>query len=135
VTVGPTSATDTPRDEIAWRVLVVEDDDGIALVIQDLLEGEGFEVQRAPNGRAGLVLLRSFEPHVIVLDLMMPVLDGWGFRAEQRQLPSQLSEVPVVILSGARDAAAAATDLGASALVVKPFALEALIDAIRSALR
>ena len=135
MTLDPTSATDSLRDELAGRVLVVEDDEGIALVIQDLLEGEGFEVQRAPNGRAGLALLRDFQPQVIVLDLMMPVLDGWGFRAEQRQLPSQLSQVPVVILSGARDAATAAIDLDAVALVVKPFALEALIDAIRSALR
>src|SRR3954447_26088577 len=117
------------------RVLVVEDDDSIALVIQDLFESEGFEVQRAPNGRDGLTLLQDFRPHVIVLDLMMPVLDGWGFRAEQRQLPSQLSQVPVIILSGARDAAAAATDLDAASLVVKPFALEALIDAVHSALR
>jgi CheY-like chemotaxis protein len=117
-----------------WRVLVVEDDEAIALVIQDLLESEGFEVQRAHNGRAGLSLLHPFEPHVIVLDLMMPVLDGWGFRAEQRQLPPPLSTIPVVILSGARDAAAAASDLAAAALVVKPFALEALIEAIRSAL-
>ncbi len=46
-------ATDTVRDEIVWRVLVVEDDEAIALVIQDLLESEGFEVRRARNGRAG----------------------------------------------------------------------------------
>ncbi len=117
------------------RVLVVEDDEGIALVLQDLLESEGFEVRRAPDGREGLILLQDFQPHVIVLDLMMPVLDGWGFRAEQRQLAPQLSRVPVVILSGARDAAAAATDLEAASLVVKPFALEALIDAVQSALR
>lgn len=44
-------ATDTVRDEIVWRVLVVEDDEAIALVIQDLLESEGFEVRRARNGR------------------------------------------------------------------------------------
>ena len=127
-------ATDTVRDEIVWRVLVVEDDEAIALVIQDLLESEGFEVRRARNGRAGLTLLHNFEPHVIVLDLMMPVLDGWGFRAEQRELPSRLSQIPIVILSGARDAATAASDLAASALVVKPFALDALIDAVRAAL-
>jgi CheY-like chemotaxis protein len=65
---------------------------------------------------------------------MMPVLDGWGFRDEQRRLASPLSQIPIVILSGARDAATAASDLAASALVVKPFELEALITAIRSAL-
>jgi DNA-binding response OmpR family regulator len=135
VSLGPISAAEPRGKAPVARVLVVEDDDGIALVIQDLLEGEGFEVQRAPNGRAGLLLLHDFQPDVIVLDLMMPVLDGWGFRAEQRQLASPLSQVPVVILSGARDAANAAINLDAVALVAKPFALEALIEAIHAALR
>jgi two-component system chemotaxis response regulator CheY len=119
---------------LSRRVLVVEDDDAIALVIQDLLEGEGFVVLRARDGRVGLALLHTFEPHVIVLDLMMPVLDGWRFRAEQRQLAPALARIPVVILSGARDAATAATDLAAAALVVKPFELDALTAAVRSAL-
>jgi CheY-like chemotaxis protein len=115
------------------RVLVVEDDDAIALVVQDLLESEGFDVERAHNGRAALGLLSTFGPDVILLDLMMPVLDGWGFRAAQRQLPSPQARIPVVILSGARDAAKAARDLGAAALVIKPFALDALIEAVQSA--
>lgn len=115
------------------RVLVIEDDDAIALVIQDLLEGEGFQIERASHGRDGLALLQSFEPQVIVLDLMMPVLDGWGFRAHQLQLSPSLAGVPVIVLSGARQAAAAGRELGATAVIVKPFKLDTLTNAVRSA--
>jgi DNA-binding response OmpR family regulator len=115
------------------RVLVVEDDDAIALVLEDLLLGDGFEVQRAANGRAALDLLVTFRPHVILLDLMMPILDGWGFRAMQRALDPDLATIPVVILSGAREAAAASTELDAAAVVVKPFSLDVLVETIRGA--
>ena len=117
------------------RVLVVEDDDAIALVLEDLLVSEGFEVQRAANGRAALDMLSTFRPHVIVLDLMMPILDGWGFRATQRGLDSDLATIPVVILSGAREATAASIELDAAAVVVKPFTLDVLVDTLRQAAR
>ena len=117
------------------RVLVVEDEPAVGEVATAALADAGHEVRWARDGRAGLAALREWPADVIVLDLMMPVLDGWGFRAEQRRLASPLSQVPVVILSGARDAASAAKDLDAAGLVVKPFALEALIEAVQSALR
>ena len=115
------------------RVLVVEDDDAIALVLEDLLVGEDFDVQRATNGRAALDMLLTFRPDVILLDLMMPVLDGWGFRALQRGLDPDLATIPVVILSGAREATAASVELDAAAVVVKPFALDVLVETIRQA--
>jgi DNA-binding response OmpR family regulator len=115
------------------RVLVVEDDDAIALVLEDLLVGEGFEVQRAENGRTALDVLLTFRPHVVVLDLMMPVLDGWGFRARQRGLDPDLATIPIVILSGAREATAAGVELDAAAVVVKPFVLDELVQTIRTA--
>ena len=115
------------------RVLVVEDDDAIALVLEDLLVSEGFDVERAANGRAALDMLVTFRPHVILLDLMMPVLDGWGFRSMQRGLDPDLATIPIVILSGAREATAASVELDAAAVVVKPFALDVLVDTIRQA--
>jgi two-component system, chemotaxis family, chemotaxis protein CheY len=113
------------------RVLVVEDDDSVALVLADLLEEEGFEVKRANNGRSGLDLLEAFRPQLVLLDLMMPVLDGWGFRAQQRQLAPDLAQIPVLVLSGARDARAAAADLGAAGVVAKPFEVDALTATVR----
>jgi two-component system response regulator MprA len=115
-------------------VLIIEDDDAIALVVEDLLQGEGFDVRRAADGRAGLDVLDDFAPQVIVLDLMMPELDGWGFRAAQQRLGPPLAEVPVVVLSGAREASAAGIDLAAVAVVMKPFELDVLTDAVRQAL-
>jgi DNA-binding response OmpR family regulator len=120
-------------DKMRRRVLVVEDDDAIALVLEDLLVSEGFAVERAPNGAVALELLPEFRPNVIVLDLMMPVLDGWGFRVRQRALSPELATVPVVVLSGAREATTAASDLQAAAVVVKPFVLDVLVNAIRDA--
>ncbi|HTD78294.1 MAG TPA: response regulator [Chloroflexota bacterium] len=113
------------------RVLVVEDDDSVALVLADLLEDEGFEVKRAANGRAGLDLLKAFRPQLVLLDLMMPVLDGWGFRAQQRELTPDLAQIPVLVLSGARDAGTFAADLGAAGVVAKPFEVDALADTVR----
>lgn len=120
-------------DKDAPRVLVVEDDDAIALVLEDLLVSEGFAVERATNGAVALELLPEFRPNVIVLDLMMPVLDGWGFRVRQRGLSAELATIPVVVLSGAREATTAAIEMQAASVVVKPFVLDALVDAIRGA--
>jgi CheY-like chemotaxis protein len=113
------------------RVLVVEDDDSVALVLADLLEEEGFEVKRAANGRAGLDLLKAFRPQLVLLDLMMPVLDGWGFRAQQRELTPDLAQIPVLVLSGARDARATAAHKGPAGVVAKPFEVDALTDTVR----
>jgi DNA-binding response OmpR family regulator len=117
--------------DAAGRVLVVEDDDSVALVLADLLEEEGFEVKRAANGRAGLDLLKAFRPQLVLLDLMMPVLDGWGFRAQQRELTPDLAQFPVLVLSGAREARATAADMGAAGVVAKPFEVDALTDTVR----
>ena len=110
---------------------MVEDDDAIALVLEDLLQGEGFVVRRAANGATGLDLVSEFRPDVILLDLMMPVLDGWAFRAAQRALERSLAQIPVVVLSGAREATAAAAQLEAAAVIVKPFALDPLVETVR----
>ena len=106
------------------RVLVVEDEESLGGVLSDVLADAGHEVRWARNGQEGLRLLEAWQPQVIVLDLMMPVLDGWGFRAAQRGLPEALAEVPVIVLSGAREARRTAEELGAVAAITKPFELE-----------
>jgi CheY-like chemotaxis protein len=69
------------------RVLVVDDEEAIRLTLAEALEDEGYAVVTAQNGAEALVQVRARPPHGIVLDLMMPVLDGWGFlkayRAEE----------------------------------------------------
>lgn len=112
------------------RVLVVEDDASVAQVVADVLLDEGFEVGLAANGKLGLDKLEAFRPDVVVLDLMMPVLDGWGFCAAQRQLAPDLASIPVLVISGSRDARKAAAELQVAGVITKPFRLDAVIDAV-----
>src|SRR5438105_3128734 len=83
-------------------ILVVEDDPMIREVLAGLLVDEGYEVDEAAHGLEGLERLRACRPDLIVLDLMMPVMDGWNFRDRQRQL-ADCADVPVVVLSAVRD--------------------------------
>jgi CheY-like chemotaxis protein len=82
------------------RVLVVEDEPDIRDALADALAGEGYAVAVASNGLEALARARSFHPDLIVLDLMMPVMDGWDFRAQQLQEPA-LKDIPVFILTAA----------------------------------
>jgi CheY-like chemotaxis protein len=109
------------------RVMVVDDDVDIRRGIADALELEGYEVVQARDGRDALQKLRqSPRPAAIILDLMMPRMNGWQFREEQRRDP-ELAEIPVIVASaGGRDTDAVEAD----AYVQKPFALDSLFDAI-----
>src|SRR4051794_23983356 len=84
------------------RVLVVDDDVSIRGFLAEALRDEGYEVQTAGNGHDALALLREWRPDLILLDLMMPVMDGWAFRTEQRLIPN-MADVPVIVLSATRD--------------------------------
>jgi CheY-like chemotaxis protein len=112
-------------------ILVVEDDPYIRQEIADLLGEHGFQVLLAANGAEALALLRGTRPCLVVLDLMMPVMDGWTFRAEQLKDPD-VAEVPVLILSGGGNVARAAEDLGAVSYLNKPFTAELLLEAVRA---
>ena len=69
------------------RVLVVDDDLSIQGFLAEALADEGYGVRTAANGREALAILREWRPDLILLDLMMPEMDGWEFRGEQRALP------------------------------------------------
>jgi len=112
------------------RILIVEDDDQIATVLRDTLHEEGYDARHAANGREGLALLAWWTPHAIILDLMIPVMDGRAFRTAQRELPRPLAEVPVIVLSGARDGHAQAEELAAVAFIAKPFELDDVLNIV-----
>ncbi len=115
--------------ERARRVLVVDDDDIIRGFLAEALADEGYEVQQAANGRDALALLRHWRPDLILLDLMMPGMDGWAFRAEQRQQGLAL-DVPLIALSAVRGLDLRTRALGAAQVFAKPFDLDAVLDAI-----
>jgi two-component system response regulator MprA len=108
------------------RVLVVEDDDAIASLVQQALLDEGeYEVRRASDGVEALEMLGGWRPDVILLDLMMPRMDGWRFRAEQRRL-AIAADVPVLVASASRRVDGLDDDF-AAAVIKKPFDLDELI--------
>jgi CheY-like chemotaxis protein len=82
-------------------VLIVDDDSAVRTALKELFETEGYTVVMAANGRAALNRLKEgFRPGVVLLDLMMPVMDGWDFRTQQLQEPA-LRDIPVFILTAA----------------------------------
>jgi CheY-like chemotaxis protein len=111
------------------RVLVVDDDRSIQGFLAEALADEGYEVRTAANGREAVAILRGWRPDLILLDLMMPEMDGWAFRAEQRTMPNA-ADVPVIVLSAARDLSTKAHDLTPARVFAKPFDLAALLGAI-----
>ncbi|MCC6556244.1 MAG: response regulator [Polyangiaceae bacterium] len=110
-------------------ILVVDDDQDIRETLTELLQEEGYSVARASHGREALAMLREgSNPSLILLDLMMPIMDGWQFRAEQQSDPA-LASIPVVVISAmGKDEKIAA--LGAAQLLKKPIRLEQLLDAV-----
>lgn len=109
------------------NVLVVDDQEAIRETLQTALDDEGFTVECASNGREALDILERWKPCVILLDLMMPVMDGWAFRAEQQRAGNT---IPVVLLSAAGELERHKEALGAAAVVPKPFDLDHVISAI-----
>lgn len=110
-------------------VLVVEDDDAIAMTLQDVLEGEGYAVILAANGAEALDKLDSAEsrPGVILLDLFMPVMDGLQLLDKLAVRPEK--DIPVILMSAAGSRAEVATKR-AHAAIKKPLELETLLETI-----
>jgi DNA-binding response OmpR family regulator len=116
------------------RVLVVEDDPSIAIGLRINLESEGYTVQVAEDGEQGLVLARSTDPDLVVLDVMLPKKNGLEVLHELR---AEGRNVPIIILSAksAEMDKVAGLELGAEDYVAKPFSLAELLARVRVALR
>jgi CheY-like chemotaxis protein len=111
------------------HVLVADDDDGIRQAVADALDFEGYQVVTAANGAEALERVRTTRPAAVVLDLMMPVMDGWEFMEACRR--EQLCEgIPVLVMSAYQHLADTAPTLGANACIAKPFDLDVLLGAV-----
>ena len=118
-------------EQSARRVLVVDDDRAIRGFVAEVLTDEGYEVKTAGDGSEALAVSREWRPDLIVLDLMMPNMDGWTFRARQRQVDA-LADVPVVVTSAATTLRTNRQALEPCVLLPKPFELDDLIGAVES---
>jgi two-component system, chemotaxis family, chemotaxis protein CheY len=115
-------------------VLVVDDDPDILEALSEILEAEGFEIRRARNGKEALDRLEPDAPQLILLDLMMPVMDGWEFAQRMRQRPPEIARIPIIVLSADRNVGSKASDLGAVGHLAKPFELNDLLELVRRSL-
>lgn len=116
------------------RVLVVEDDAGIREVLQRALVFEGYTADAAPTGEDGLALFRRHEPQAVILDVLLPGMDGFSVCREMRSARDDV----VILLLTAKDTVSdrvVGLDQGADDYVVKPFAIEELMARLRAHLR
>src|SRR3954453_2270773 len=126
------TATETATQEI--RVLVVDDEPNIVDVISMALRYQGFSVESAANGRDALAAVADFKPHLMLLDIMLPDMEGFDVA---RRLGGERAEVPIIFLT-ARDATedkGRGLTSGGDDYVTKPFSLEELVARIRTILR
>ena len=114
----------------ASAVLIVDDDDDIRESFSELLADEGFTVGEASNGADALAYLESHAlPNLIVLDLMMPVMDGVEFRRRQLVDP-RWAAIPVLVMSASDRGAEIAAELGVTGFLAKPARGKELIAAV-----
>ncbi len=124
-------ATDTAAHS---RVLVVDDEPNIVDIVSMALRFQGFEVASATTGAEALAAVAEFRPHLMVLDVMLPDMEGFDVA---RRLGAQRAEVPIIFLT-ARDATEdkiQGLTIGGDDYVTKPFSLEELVARIRTILR
>jgi two-component system response regulator MprA len=113
------------------RVLVVEDDDATRAMLADVLIGEGYEVRAAASAPEGLTAVVAWRPAVIVLDLVLPAVDGRAF-AQAVRADTGLRRAPILLVSAARagDLATAAARVGAAAHLPKPLVVEEFLATV-----
>jgi len=118
------------------KVLVVDDEEDVLRFISDALKLEGIEVVTAFDGLSALDMAGSEKPDIIILDIMMPLMNGYEVCQQLRSNPST-ADIPVMFLSSAytTDAVRIGRDLGAVGYIVKPFAPAELVRSVKDVLR
>ena len=118
---------------MAKKVLIIEDDSNIAELLRLYLEKDGFTVAIAENGAVGVAEFERFSPDLVLLDIMLPVLDGWGVCREIRAT----SNVPVIMLTAKGDTLdkVSGLEMGADDYIVKPFEVGEMIARVHAVMR
>jgi two-component system chemotaxis response regulator CheY len=108
-------------------ILIIDDDPAIRATVAEILSSEGYSVATANNGADGLQSFDRIDPALVLLDMRMPILDGWGFA---RALHSRGIQIPILVMTAAQDARRWAHEIDAQGYVAKPFDLLDLLDAV-----
>lgn len=108
-------------------ILVVDDDPSILQTIAMILEMEDYRVETARNGAEALAVVERSRPALVLLDMRMPVLDGWGFA---RALSERGVQLPILVMTAAQDTRTWAEEIGAAGYLAKPFDLTDLLDSV-----
>ena len=118
---------------MSQKVLIVEDDSNIAELLHLYLEKEGFETKVAQDGGKGVEYFRSFQPNLVLLDIMLPIMDGWTVLKKIREE----SAAPVIMLTAKGETEDKVTGLegGADDYIVKPFEMKEVLARIHAVLR
>ncbi|OVE82502.1 hypothetical protein BVY03_00810 [bacterium K02(2017)] len=113
------------------KTLIVDDEEDLIMMLQLNLECKGFTVQSATNGKDGIKLAQSFQPDVIVLDIMMPGMDGWEVCAALQADP-QTNNIPIVFLTASKESELQekAQKLGTE-IMFKPYEMDEIIDLLK----
>ena len=121
---------------MAMRILAVDDEEDYRIIIKDVLESAGYEVRLAPDGEAGLAAAKDFNPEAVLVDWMMPKMDGEHFvQALRREEP--LKNVPIIMLTVKQtaDDELEALHFGVDDFIVKPFQASDLVARIKAVVR
>jgi len=113
------------------RILLVEDDERVRLMLKDLLESEGYEIQEASNGKEALKSFASSLPDLVLTDLVMPDTEGIEMIIKMRK---SNRNVKIVAMSGGVDYLNLAKQLGALRTLTKPFSNQAVLDVVKETL-
>lgn len=123
----PASSAGKAGERAGTRVLVVDDDPSILDTVTSILTSEGFQVMAASGGKQALSLLHSWHPTLVLLDMRMPIMDGW---AVARAMQESGSKVPIIVMTAAESAKRWADEIGAAGHLAKPFALDELLECV-----
>ena len=115
------------------KALIIEDDGNIAELIRLYMEKDGFTVRTADDGKTGLAEAKVFEPSIIILDIMLPEMDGWAVCKGIRQF----SDVPIIFLTAKGETydKVSGLEMGADDYMVKPFDAKELIARVHAVMR
>lgn len=118
---------------MALKILIVEDENNIAQLLQLYLEKEGYQTTIASDGGKGLSLFHEFEPHLVLLDIMLPVMDGWTVCQKIRET----SKTPIIMMTAKGETMDKVNglEMGADDYIVKPFEMKEVLARIHAVLR